>query len=186
MTKKVLIGAGVVVVLVAIWFFAMNNQLVALQENMNASWAQVESVLQRRYDLIPNLVNTVKGYAAHEKDTLEEVTRLRSQWASAQTTEEKAKIATQLENGLGRLIAVAEQYPDLKASKNFQDLQYELAGTENRITVERQRYNNAVREYNTKVRQFPTSLVASLRGFHPSNAYFEAGATAKDAPKVEF
>jgi len=186
MAKKVLIGVGAVVLLVLILFFAVNNQLVALQENTTASWAQVEAVLQRRYDLIPNLVNTVKGYATHEKTVLDDVTRLRSQWASAKTTQEKAAAATLLETSLGSLMAVAEQYPDLKASQNFRDLQYELAGTENRIAVERQRYNDALRSYNTKVRQFPGSLVAGMRGLHPSTAYFEASTSAKEAPKVEF
>jgi LemA protein len=189
MNKNVLIGAGVVaglLLLVVIWFFGVNNQLVALQENNKAAWAQVESVLQRRYDLIPNLVNTVKGYAEHEKTVLEDVTRLRSQWATAKSTEDKAQAATALEAGLGRLMVVAENYPDLKANQNFRDLQFELAGTENRIAVERQRYNEAVRTYNTRVRQFPTAIVASLRGFKPSTAYFEASAPAKEAPKVQF
>jgi LemA protein len=191
--SKVLIAAlviiGVLLVVAAVLviaFYAINNHLVALQETCNSSWAQVDTVLQRRYDLIPNLVNTVKGYAAHEKTLLEDVTRLRSQWAAAKTTEERAAAATQLEAGLGRLILVAEQYPDLKASANFRDLQYELAGTENRIAVERQRYNDAVRAYNTAVRQFPSSWVAGVMGFKPSTAYFEAATPAREAPKVQF
>lgn len=191
--SKVLIAAlviiGVLLVVAAVLvivFYAINNQLVALQETCNSSWAQVDTVLQRRYDLIPNLVNTVKGYATHEKTLLEDVTRLRSQWGAARTTEEKAAAATQLEAGLGRLILVAEQYPDLKASANFRDLQYELAGTENRIAVERQRYNDAVRAYNTAVRQFPSSWVAGVMGFKPSTAYFEAAPPAREAPKVQF
>jgi LemA protein len=167
------------------WFVSINNRLVALQENSHTAWGQVETVLQRRYDLIPNLVNTVKGYAKHEKDVLEEVTRLRSQWGSAKTVDEKVKAAGQLEGTLSRLLLVAEQYPDLKANANFHDLQYELAGTENRIAVERQRYNEAARDYNTAVRQFPGSLVAGLRGFAPAT-YFEAASTAKEAPKVDF
>jgi LemA protein len=188
MSKAVigLIAVLAVVAIAAIWFFVTNNQLVALQETCKAAWAQVDTVLQRRYDLIPNLVNTVKGYASHEKTILEEVTRLRSQWAAAKTTEEKAAAATQLEAGLGRLLLVAEQYPDLKASANFRDLQYELAGTENRIAVERQRYNDAVRAYNIRVRQFPSSIVADLRGFKQSSAYFEAAKPAREAPKVQF
>ena len=187
MSKKLVpIVVVVVLVLLVIWPFVLNNQLVALRENCSASWAQVETVLQRRYDLIPNLVETVRGYAKHEKAVLEEVTRLRSQWGAAKTTEEKAQAATQLEAGIGRLLLVVERYPDLKASANFRDLQTQLEGTENRIAIERQRYNDAVRAYNIRVQQFPASLVANLRGFKPLDAYFEAAKPARDAPKVEF
>jgi LemA protein len=182
----VLIGIVVVAVLLIVWFVSLNNRLVALQENVHSAWGQVETVLQRRYDLIPNLVNTVKGYAKHEKGVLEEVTRLRSQWAGAQTVDDKVKASTQLEGGLARLLLVAERYPDLKANENFRDLQNELAGTENRITVERQRYNEAARAYNTTARQFPASLVASRRGFKADAVYFEAAPAAKEAPKVDF
>ena len=176
----------VVLVLLVIWIFALNNQLVALKEGCTASWAQVETVLQRRYDLIPNLIATVKGYAKHEKGILEELTRLRSQWAAATATEEKAQAATQLEAGIGRLLLVVERYPDLKASANFRDLQTQLEGTENRIAIERQRYNHAVRAYNTRVQQFPSSLLANLRGFKPLDAYFEAAKPAREVPKVDF
>jgi LemA protein len=186
MARNGWIVIGIALVLLALVFFGLNNRLVALQEACGAAWAQVETVLQRRYDLIPNLVSTVKGYAAHEKTLLEDVTRLRSQWGAARTTAEKAEVAGQLEAGLARLLLVAEQYPDLKASQNFRDLQFELAGAENRIATERQRYNDAVRAYNTAVRQFPGSLVASLRGFQPSTAYFQSAEPAKTAPKVEF
>ena len=192
MKKGLLIALGVVgvVVFVALlligWFIAIGNRLVALDENVQTAWAQVETVLQRRYDLIPNLVATVKGYAKHEKGLLEEVTRLRSQWGAARTVDEKVKAAGQLEGTLSRLLLVAEQYPDLKANQGFRDLQYELAGTENRISVERQRYNEAVRAYNTAVRQFPGSLVAGIRGFSADATYFEAAAPAKQAPKVDF
>jgi LemA protein len=186
--KSIVVAGGIVLValVVLVWFFAVNNQLVSLQEGYRAAWAQVETVLQRRFDLIPNLVNTVKGYAAHEKTVLEEVSRYRSQWASARTPEAKASAASLLEGSLGRLIAVAEQYPDLKASTNFRDLQNELAGTENRISVERQRYNDAARQYNTRVRQFPASVVASMRGFRADAPYFEAAKPAQEAPKVDF
>jgi LemA protein len=182
----VLIGIVVVAVLLIAWLVSLNNRLVALQENVHSAWGQVETVLQRRYDLIPNLVNTVKGYAKHEKDVLEDVTRLRSQWAGAQTVDDKVKASTQLEGGLARLLLVAERYPDLKANENFRDLQNELAGTENRITVERQRYNDVARTYNTTVRQFPASVVAGMRGFKADAAYFEAAPVAKEAPKVDF
>jgi len=187
-------GCGIVAVVAAIvlavviggWVASVNNQLVTLQEEMKAKWAQVETVLQRRYDLIPNLVATVKGYAAHEKDVLEDVTRLRSQWGAAQTVEAKAKAANEMESALSRLLVVAESYPDLKASQNFRDLQFELSGTENRISVERQRYNETVKAYNTRVRQFPTSLIAGMLGFTPSTAYFDATPAAAEAPKVQF
>jgi LemA protein len=179
----ILIG---VLILAGLWFMSVNNTLVNLQEAVKAQWGQVESVLQRRYDLIPNLVNTVKGYAEHEKDTLEEVTRLRSQWGEAKTVDEKAQAASALEGVLSRLLVVSENYPQLKADQNFRDLQVELSGTENRVAVERQRYNETVKTYNTAVRQFPASLVASFRGFKTDFAYFEAGKEAETAPKVDF
>jgi LemA protein len=192
MKKAVLIGIAVVLggmLLVAVslltWGIGTNNRLVALQEGVHSAWGQVETVLQRRFDLIPNLVNTVKGYAKHEKDVLEDVTRLRSQWASAGTINEKVKAADQLQGSLARLLLVAERYPDLKANQNFRDLQYELAGTENRIAVERQRYNEAVRAYNTTARQFPASVIAGMRGFTDA-VYFEAERGAKQSPKVDF
>jgi LemA protein len=182
-----ILGIAVLVLIVGgLWAGSVNNQLVASQESMKAAWAQVETVLQRRYDLIPNLVATVKGYAEHEKETLENVTRLRSQWSGAQTLEEKTKAATEMEGALARLLVVAERYPDLKANQNFRDLQFELAGTENRISVERQRYNDTVRAFNVRVRSFPGSLIAGMLGFHPSDAYFNAAPAAAEAPKVQF
>src|SRR6185436_18728443 len=177
---------ALVVIAIPVWAISTNNQLVKLQEEMKSSWAQVETVLQRRFDLIPNLVRTVKGYAAHEKEILEETTRLRSQWGAAKSVDEKAKAAGELEGALARLLVVAEQYPDLKANQNFRDLQFELAGTENRISVERQRYNDTVQAYNTRVRQMPTRLVAAFLGFQPSDAYFNAASAAKEALKVVF
>jgi LemA protein len=181
-----LVAAIVVAVMIGGWAASVNNRLVASQESMKASWAQVETVLQRRYDLIPNLVATVKGYATHEKETFENIARLRSQWSAATTVEEKAKTATQMEGALARLLVVAENYPQLKADQNFRDLQFELSGTENRISVERQRYNESVKAYNTVVRQFPTALIASFMGFKPSDAYFNATPAASEAPKVQF
>jgi LemA protein len=173
-------------VLAAIWFVSTSNRLIALQENVDTAWAQVEAALQRRFDLIPNLVATVKGYAQHEKEILEEVTRLRSQWGQARTPDEKARVGSELESALGRLIVVSENYPMLKADQGFRDLQVQLEGTENRVSVERQRYNDVVRVYNTAVRQFPGSLVANLRGFTTNRPYFEANPRAKDAPVVDF
>lgn len=179
----VLLGA---IALAVVWGVSLNNSLVALDEHRKTAWAQVQTVLQRRYDLIPNLVNTVKGYAAHERELFEEVTRLRSQWAAAADVDAQVRAAGELERALGRLLLIAERYPDLKANQNFLDLQHELAGTENRITVERQRYNDAVRAYNTRVRQFPANLIAGWRGFAPSDAYFEAESSAQTPPQVDF
>jgi LemA protein len=186
--RGLLIGGGLIALLVVVglWFMSVGNGLIAKQEVVKNAWAQVETVLQRRFDLIPNLVATVKGYAEHEKDTLEEVTRLRSQWGAAKTVDEKAQAASALEGTLSRLLLVTENYPQLKADQGFRDLQVELAGTENRIAVERQRYNETVRDYNTAVRQFPASLVASLRGIKTDFAYFEAPKEAQTAPKVDF
>ena len=162
------------------------NGLVQRRETVRESWSQVENVLQRRYDLIPNLVNTVKGYAAHERGVLEEVTRLRSQWAQAKGVDEKVAAAQQLEGALGRLMVVLERYPDLKANQNFLALQDELAGTENRIAVERRRYNETVRSYNVLARGFPSNLIARLTDFVTSDAYFKAEAHAQHPPAVEF
>ena len=161
------------------------NRLTTLDESVNNSWANVDTVLQRRYDLIPNLINTVKGYASHEKELLEEVTRLRSQWSNAQTVSEKANVASMMEGALGRLMVVVEKYPDLKANQNFLALQDELAGTENRISVERRRYNEAVKVYNTTVRRFPAVFYARLLGFERKTP-FKAAEAAKTVPKVEF
>ena len=162
------------------------NRLVSTQENVETSWAQVENVLQRRYDLIPNLVNTVKGYASHERELLSEITRLRSQWSGAKTPGQKVAAANKMESALGRLMVVVERYPDLKANQNFLALQDELAGTENRIAVERKRYNTAVRAYNVTVRRFPSNMVAGLAGFEKSDRYFEAAEGAQAVPQVQF
>ncbi len=164
------------------------NQFVKMEEQTNQAWANVETVLQRRYDLIPNLVNTVKGYASHEKELLEEVTRLRSQWGEAKASgnsAESVKTAGLLESALGRLMVVVENYPDLKANQNFMALQEELAGTENRISVERRRYNEAVAVYNTRIREWPGNLLANIFGFE-RRAPFESAPEAATAPSVEF
>jgi LemA protein len=181
-----LAAAVIFVVVMGGWAASVNNRLVGLQEQLKSSWAQVETVLQRRFDLIPNLVATVKGYAQHEKEVFEQVARLRSQWSAAQTLPEKTKAASEMEGAIARLLVVSENYPELKANQNFRDLQFELSGTENRIAVARQRYNESVQMCNTAVRQMPTSLVAALMGFHPSDAYFNAAPNAKEAPKVQF
>lgn len=184
--KKSLIVAGAVVGLVAVWGIGTRNRIVTQDEEITAAGAQVESVLQRRYDLIPNLVTTVKGYAAHEREVFEDVTRLRSQWGQAGSAVEKAEASTQLEGAIGRLLVVAESYPELKANQGFLALQDELAGTENRIAVERRRYNESVRAFNAYVRRFPNNIVAAAMGMARRDAYAEAEVAAKIPPKVEF
>ena len=186
--KGCLVVGGVAVLLaiiVGLMTMGMYNGVVAKDEACNKAWGNVESVLQRRFDLIPNLVNTVKGYAEHEKGILEEITRLRSQWGEAKTPAEKVAAASGLEGALSRLMVVVENYPDLKANQNFIALQDELAGTENRISVERQRFNESVQIYNTAIRQFPTAVVARLAGFLP-RAPFAATQGAETAPVVQF
>ncbi|HUO57716.1 MAG TPA: LemA family protein [bacterium] len=162
------------------------NGLVSANVAIDNSWSNVEVDLQRRYDLIPNLVNTVKGYAKHEADVLEEVTRLRSQWGAAKSTDEKVKAANDLEGALSRLMVVVEKYPELKANEGFLRLQDELAGTENRIAVARMRYNEAVQAYNLKVQSFPSNLMAGIFGYKTKDVYFKAKPEAQEAPKVTF
>ncbi len=184
-------GKILIVILVAILivlFFSLlstYNTIVSLQENVNASWAHLESQLQRRYDLIPNLLETVKGYAQHERSVLIEVTALRAKVAKAKDVQEKISANNELTGALGRLLVVLERYPELKSNQNFIRLGDELAGTENRIAVERRRYNEAVRAYNTKIRTFPGNIVAKIFGFHKA-PFFEAPSEAKELPKVEF
>jgi len=161
------------------------NTLVNLREAIDGAWAQVENQLQRRNDLIPNLVEVTKGYATHEKEIFESVANARARLLQAGTRDEKIDAATQLQGALGRLLAIAEQYPDLKANAQFAKLSDELAGTENRIAVERMRYNDAVRSYNATQKSFPTVLWASFAGFTPQK-YFEAAPGAKEVPKVDF
>jgi LemA protein len=186
--KKTWIVLGIillVVVMIGGSAVGSRNRFVSQDEGVTAQWANVETVLQRRFDLIPNLVNTVKGYAAHEQGLLTEVTRLRSQWAAAGTPDEKVAVANQMQGALGRLMLVAENYPDLKANQNFLALQDELAGTENRISVERRRYNETVQSYNTSIRRFPGSVWAGLFGFE-RRMPFESAPEASAVPRVEF
>jgi len=192
MSKKGLIIGGIVALLFLFILipgcvaFKSYNNLVTMDESIDGSWAQVENVLQRRYDLIPNLINTVKGYAKHEKGLFTEVTRLRSQWGKAKTTGAKIQAARGLESALGRLMVVVERYPDLKANQGFLKLQDELAGTENRIATERRRYNQVVRAYNVLTRRFPSNIIAGMFGLEKKDVYFEAAEGAKEVPKVEF
>ncbi len=183
---KWLIGVLVVILVIGFWVVGIYNNLVGIDQNVKQSWAQVENQLQRRYDLIPNLVETVKGYAKHEKELFENVTKARSAWAGAQTPSEKVAAANQVEGALGRLMVVVENYPTLKASENFRALQDELAGTENRMAVARMRYNDAVQEYNTIARRIPTVFFVNLFGFDKEKTFFEAVKEAREAPKVKF
>ena len=161
------------------------NTMVALNEQVDAAWSEVENQLQRRNDLIPNLVNTVKGFAAQEQDVLVKVTEARSRVAGAGTPEQKIQASNELSGALSRLLVVVEKYPELKSNQNFLRLQDELAGTENRLAVARMRYNEVVRDYNTTIKKFPTNIMASVFGFD-AKPYFEAPEGAKEVPKVEF
>lgn len=161
------------------------NQLVALQESIASSWAQVENQLQRRNDLIPNLVEVTKGYAGHEKSVFEAVADARARMLSAGSREEKIGAADAMTGALGRLLALSESYPNLKADAQFARLSDELAGTENRISVERMRFNDAVKAYNTAIKTFPTMLYASAMGFKEEK-YFDAPEGVKQVPKVDF
>ena len=183
--KKALIVIGVIVLIVIFSGVGSRNKFVALEEGVDAQWANVETVLQRRFDLIPNLVNTVKGFAAQEKEIFTEVTRLRSQWGEARTADEKVGVANQMQGAPGRLMLVAENYPQLNTNQNFPALQDELAGTENRISVERRRYNESVRGYNTSIRKFPGAVWAGMFGFEKRTP-FEAAPEAATVPTVEF
>jgi LemA protein len=166
--------------------FGTHNQLVQEREAIKASWAQVDVVLQRRADLIPNLVETVKGYAKHEETAIDSVTAARAALGGAQTPKEKIAANGQLDTALSRLLVVVENYPNLKANENFMRLQDELAGTENRIAVERRKYNETVQKYNTDIELFPNNIAASIWGFKREDAYFQADAASKQAPKVKF
>jgi LemA protein len=187
--KKTLIIVLAVIVFLAMAaysFFAGNyNKFVQLDTTVKSSWAQVENQLQRRYDLIPNLVETVKGYAKQEKDVLVEVTNARAKVGGAGTVPDKIAANNQLSGALSRLMVVVEKYPDLKSNQNFMALQDELAGTENRIAVERMRYNEAVQIYNQTIKSFPANMLAGMYGFKDA-AFFEAPKEAKGAPKVKF
>lgn len=185
-TALILIGVLVLVVLIPYSYLkGTYNKLVQMDEGIKGAWAQVENQLQRRYDLIPNYVETVKGYAAHEKEVLLKVTEARSRVAGAGPISEKIAANNELSAALGRLLVVVERYPDLKANANFIRLQDELAGTENRIAVERRRFNEAVRAYNATIRSFPTNLVAGMFNFEKAT-FFEVPKEMQQVPEVKF
>src|SRR5215471_13338987 len=185
--SKILIIALVVVALLAFsQYVSTKNTLVAKNEAVKSAWSQVDVVLQRRADLVPNLVETVKGITKQEQAVFGEIAQARSQLLSAGSPGEKIAANQRLDGALGRLLAIAENYPQLKSSENFLRLQDELAGTENRIAVERKRYNDTLRDYNTYVQQFPASLFASGMGFRPNDAYFTAAEGSRAVPKVDF
>ena len=192
--NKGLIITVVVIALVAIWGISSYNGLVSMDENVSNQWANVETQYQRRSDLIPNLVNTVKGYAKHESQTLEAVMAARSQATQVKidpsncTPQQLAayqKAQGDVTTALGKLLAITENYPDLKANQNFLELQSQLEGTENRINVARKDFNDTAKKYNTSLRRFPRNIIASMFGFEKRN-YFQAEAGAEKAPKVEF
>ncbi len=185
-----LVVALVVVLVVALALGSMyvgrRNQIVTMQEAIHAAWSQVDVAMERRADLIPNLVATVKGYAAHEQKAIEEVAQARASLLSAKAPQDRINANERLDGALGRLLALAENYPNLKANENFLRLQDELAGTENRIAVERRKYNETVQRYNTYIQLFPNNLVASLGGFQRQEAYFKAEGRAREVPEVKF
>ena len=196
LSKGIIVTLVIVGVLVIIFLWGMGgyNQMVSQEEGVTSAWSQVENVYQRRADLIPNLVATVKGYAAHEQETLEGVVNARAK--ATQTTIDPTNMTPEamakfqaaqgdLSTALGKLMVVVERYPDLKANQNFLELQAQLEGTENRITVERQKFNDAAKSFNTLIRKFPKNIIAGMFGFERKE-YFEAKEGAEEAPKVEF
>lgn len=184
------IGVIVVLVLIAVMIFGSyigsKNTMVQKQVAVQTQWANVQTQLQRRADLIPNLVATVKGYATHEETVFADIANARAGLLNAHDPKAEIQANGQLDSAIGRLLAISENYPNLKADQNFLSLQDQLEGTENRIAVERRRYNEALQDYNTYIRQFPNSIWAKMAGFQPNNAYFEASAASQNAPTVKF
>ncbi len=184
-------AAGILIAIIAIVVIALvmivptYNRLAGSRENVNQAYAQVQNVVQRRADLIPNLVNTVKGYTDHESETLKEVTKARAGVQNAENPEELARANEQLTRAIGDINVAVEAYPELKADKQFVQLMDELAGSENRISTERKNYNEAVQAYNTDIKKFPTNLIAKFTGYDEAQ-YFKADASAQDAPEVNF
>ncbi|HYH00977.1 MAG TPA: LemA family protein [Terriglobales bacterium] len=187
--KKLLVVL-LILVLVAVWLGSMyvgrRNEMVSKRETVNATWSQVDVVLQRRADLIPNLVETVKGFAAQEQTVFRDIANARAALISGRTPQERIAANNQLDSALSRLLVVVENYPQLRSNENFLRLQDELAGTENRIAVERRRYNETIQDYNTYISLFPNNVVASLGGFTRNDAYFRADEGSRQAPRVQF
>jgi LemA protein len=182
----VLVGIIVVILLIASsWYVGTRNRLVTLEEGIAASWAEIDNQLKRRADLIPNLVNTVKGFATQERTVFIQIAEARAKLAGAQTVPETAQAYNQLQSALGRLLVVVERYPELRSNQNFIRLQDELAGTENRIAVALKRYNDSVRIFNTKIRRFPSSVVAQMMGLEKKD-YFEIEEGSREVPNVDF
>src|ERR1700752_4056348 len=192
MSKALIVVVVIVALILLVVLFAfgqyvgVKNTLVSKNEAVKAAWSQVDIVLQRRADLIPNLVETVKGYAQQEVTVFGDIAKARSALLSAGTPQEKIAANGQLDGAIGRLLLVVENYPQLKSNENFLRLQDELAGTENRIAVERKRYNDSVQAYNTYIRQFPNSVFAQWAGFKENDAYFKASEASREAPMVQF
>jgi len=188
MKKGIVILAVLAVVALAIagMYVSSRNEMVRKNEAVKSDWAQVDVVLQRRADLIPNLVETVKGFAAQEQTVFHDIASARSALLGAQTPADKIAANGQLDGALGRLLLIVENYPQLKSHENFLRLQDELAGTENRIAVERKRYNDAIQDYNTYIGLFPNNIFAGWAGFQRNNAYFAAPEASREAPKVQF
>ena len=182
---KVLIGILIILLLIALPTISSYNSLISLEQNVNASQSNIDTQLQRRSDLIPNLVNTVKAYASQEQEIFTEISKARSKLAGATNVTEQANADNELSNALSRLLVVVENYPDLKSSTNFKDLSIQLEGTENRIAIARQDYNTAVTNYNTKVRRFPTNLLASIFSFKEKELY-KASEGTNEVPQVDF
>jgi len=188
MSKFAIVFITIVVILLLCVgkYISVKNTLVQKNEAVKSTWSQVDVVLQRRADLIPNLVETVKGITKQEQAVFGEIAQARSQLLSANAPADKIAANQRLDGALGRLLAIAENYPQLRSSENFLRLQDELAGTENRISVERKRYNDTLQDYNTYVQQFPASLFAASAGFKPNTAYFQATEASREVPRVNF
>jgi LemA protein len=187
--KTALIALGLILLVAIVGaskYYGVKNDLVTQREAVNAQWSNVDVVLQRRADLIPNLVNTVKGFAAHETEVYKAIADARAALIGGRTPQEKIAANDQLSSALSRLLVISENYPQLKSNENFLRLQDELAGTENRIAVERRKYNETLEHYNAQIQRFPDNIVASIAGFTRNDAYFKTDPGARQAPKVQF
>jgi LemA protein len=192
MKRGLVVGLGIVAVIVVVIllvfgsYISAKNQMVQKDEAVKAAWSQVDIVLQRRADLVPNLVATVKGFATHEETVFGDIANARAGLLNARDPQSKIEANGKLDSAFGRLLALSENYPELKSNQNFLALQDQLEGSENRIAVERKRYNDALQDYNVFIRQFPNSVWAGIAGFHPNNAYFQASEGSRAAPTVKF